>query len=148
MRVRVFNAVFAAFPESTSVSVGEDATFFCAGYAQVLVWIVDDTAAMFHDGALYRTKLVNGLRESNLTVLGTVENNNASIKCRIVVNNVVYEAPVVYLTLLGESNERKVGRKKYCELWTWLPHESSKRIAMRFCLSDLGSTTFQLSDCI
>ena len=111
----IFNAEFAAVPESTSVSVGKNGTFYCAAYAQILVWIVDNTAAMFHDGATYRTTLVDGLRESNLTVVGTVENNNASIVCRIVVDSVVYDAPVAYMTLLGESRVGKVGRKTCCK---------------------------------
>ena len=112
--MRVFIAVFATFPESTSVSVGKNGTFFCAGYGQVLVWIVSDTAAMLHDGAIYHTKVVNGLRESNLTVFGIVENNNASIMCQIFANNALHNTPVAYLTLLGESRERKGRRKKEC----------------------------------
>ena len=63
---------------------------------------------MYNDGVKYRTKEVNGLYESNLTVFGTTENNNASIKCRIVVEDVVHDTPLAYLTLLGESKERKI----------------------------------------
>ena len=101
--VRVLNAVFTTFPKSTSVSFGEDATFSCAGYGQVLLWVVDDTGAMFHDGARYRTNVIKGLRESILTVFGTVENNNASILCQMIADDVIHNAPLAYLTLLGES---------------------------------------------
>ena len=110
VHARIFNAVFTTFPESTSVSVGQHATFFCAGYGQILAWFVDDIAAMFHGGVKYSTKVVNGLRESNLTVFGTTENNNVSIACLIVVGTVIHDAPLAYLTLLGESKERLQGR--------------------------------------
>ena len=109
------NAVFTTFPESTSISIGEDAIFFCAGYGKILLWTVNDVGALFLDGVTYHIKSENGLRRSNLIISGTVDYNKASILCQVVADDVVYNAPLAYLTLIGKSMDLNVmeGNKNY-----------------------------------
>ena len=88
---------------STSVLLQEKATFLCSGTGQELFWTVNDVNAESYVGAAYHTNIHdNDFRESTLTVLGTINSNNASIKCSIVASYNEYESPSAYLTLLGE----------------------------------------------
>ena len=92
-------------PTSTSVPLRQTAVFLCSGTGLDLYWTVDGVNALLYNGALYRTKIYsNDFRDSKLNVSGTIENNNVSINCHIIVHDSVHKSPSVYLTILGESS--------------------------------------------
>ena len=91
-------------PTSTSVPLGETATFLCSGTGQDLFWTVDGVNAILYNGADYLTQIDNFFRDSKLSVYGSIENNNVSIDCYIIDQRSVYKAPSAYLTVLGESH--------------------------------------------
>ena len=94
---------------STSVPLGETALFMCAGKAKYgSVWLIngfssaslsskDRGAAVTHDFSNYP------LYQANLTIPGTVENDNVSIQCGLVDVSNADPSRVVYLTVLGQS---------------------------------------------
>ena len=90
-------------PTSISVTLRENATFLCSGTGEELFWTVDGVNALLYNGAEYHTKIYsNDFRDSKLNVSATIENNNAPIKCFIIVGDSLYKAPSAYLTVLGE----------------------------------------------
>ena len=92
-------------PTSTSVPLRETATFLCSGTGQDLFWTVDGVNALLYNSAQYRTKIhSNNFRDSKLNVSGSIDNNNVSINCYIIVQHSVPKSPTVYLTVLGESH--------------------------------------------
>ena len=94
---------------STSVPLGETALFMCAGKANYgSAWFIngdsydllsskDRGVAVISDNSNYP------LYQSNLTIPGTVENDNVSIQCVLVDVSNLELSTVVYLTVLGKS---------------------------------------------
>ena len=91
-------------PVSMSVMIGEEATFFCAGKAFLISWTIDDVDTDFLHDVEPIIKETGGIISSNLTLVGSVENNNASIQCWVIY---LYSPPTllppVFLTVLGKS---------------------------------------------
>ena len=100
----IFTEVFTTMQTSTSVPLWETATFLCSGTGQDLFWTIDGVNALLYNRAQYCTKIhSNNFLDSKLSVSGSIENNNVSINCRILVHDSLHKSPLVYLTVLGES---------------------------------------------
>ena len=94
---------------STGVLLGDTALFMCAGKAVASYWTVNgdpdsvqvnrERGVAVHDD---NTDLL--LYKSNLTIPGTVENDNVSIQCILYDGSTIDFSTVVYLTVLGKSH--------------------------------------------
>ena len=90
-------------PVSTSVKLGEEARFSCAEEAYLILWTIDNINTDLL-GIKPTFKEVDGILRSNLTLTGTVENNNVSIQCWVVyLDAPPLQLPPVFLTVLGKS---------------------------------------------
>ena len=96
--------LYAVQPPSASVLLGQDATFSCAGEAFAIIWTINDIVVQ--DLGLEPTDdLVDSVRISNLTITGSLKNNNVSIKCLFIMSDASSKtSPSVLLTLLGKSS--------------------------------------------
>ena len=93
---------------SVSVSIGETATFMCAGRAAGSFWEVngdpDNVAVNIERGVVVSDDNTDpSLYKSTLTIPGTVENDNVSIQCVLINGPNADFSTVVYLTVLGRS---------------------------------------------
>ena len=89
-------------PESVSVILGQEAEFVCAGVSIAIGWTINGTSVEDF-GASSTDEVVDGVRRSTLTVSGSVENNNASIQCLLIVSaSEILPLPPVFLTVLGK----------------------------------------------
>ena len=93
---------------SASVPLGEIALFMCAGEAITAYWTVngepDSVQASRDRGiAVYGDNTDPVSYKTNLTIPGTVENDNVSIQCVLIDGSNLNHSPIVYLTVLGES---------------------------------------------
>ena len=109
---------FAIQPMPASVPLGETALFTCAGEGIAPLWTIngqpDNVPASKERGVnvTYDNEYAHAgasvvSLKSNLTIPGTVENDNVSIQCALLLaSNAVYSpvvySPVVYLTVLGK----------------------------------------------
>ena len=102
---------------SASVPLGETALFMCAGKGNALQWIINGqyvhpskthgvnvTYDSWNTGAVWYipTGVFAYSLKSNLTIRGTRENDNVSIRCDLFIIPKSSHAPVVYLTVLGK----------------------------------------------
>ena len=92
---------------STSVPLGETALFMCAGEGILLFWTINGQP---YDGPANKERGVKVMYNNtnppvwklNLTIPGTMENDNVSIQCVLFHPSEVYYSPAVYLTVLGK----------------------------------------------
>ena len=84
-------AAILSSPVSQNTTEGSLATFTCIGIGILFRWIVnghyDGTAAVKIRGVDIVTKTLNedtNLKESNLTIPATIQNNNITIQCYMV----------------------------------------------------------------
>ena len=92
-------------PKSTSVLLGQSATFSCAGGdVLTIIWTIDDTDVEVL-GIVPTNEEHDGVRVSNLTIPGSIENNNVSIHCVIILTSNLTSLilPPVFLTVLGKA---------------------------------------------
>ena len=90
-------------PENKSVLLGESTTFLCAGRdVLTIVWTINSINVEDLD-INPNTDVVDGVRNSTLTLTGSVENNKVPIQCSIHTSD---SLPVlltpVFLTVLGK----------------------------------------------
>ena len=91
----------ATQPQSTSVLLGQNATFSCAGKGLQIIWTNHDENVDLL-GLKHTNEVVDDVRMSNLTVNGSAESNNYSIKCLIaVLHSSPLQSQPVFLTVLG-----------------------------------------------
>ena len=107
-------------PTSASVPLGETALFMCAGDALASFWTVngnsDSVPASIERGVeVSEDDSDPSLVRTNLTIPATVENDNVSIQCALVVGLIVEFSSVVYLTVLGKSHV--LARVKIYDTW-------------------------------
>ena len=91
-------------PQSASVLLGQDTTFSCTGEAFAIIWTINDTIA--EDlGIMPTDDLVDGIRISNLTIIGSLENSIVSIKCLLIMldGSSIKSSPAL-LTVLGKPS--------------------------------------------
>ena len=89
-------------PNSTSVLFGQDATFSCTGEGLAIVWTLDGTN-VDELGIEATNDIINGIRISTLTIIGSVETNNVSIQCVIIrSDSIPVLSEPVFLTVLGK----------------------------------------------
>ena len=92
---------------STSVLPGETALFMCAGNGDILLWAVNGqlhhVPASKERGVQVMYDNINfPVLKSNLTIPGTMENENVSIQCIIGCASDIVYSPVVFLIVLGK----------------------------------------------
>ena len=89
-------------PQSTSVLLGQNATFSCAGKGLSIIWTNHDENVDLL-GLEPTNDVVDDVRISNLTITGSAESNNFSIKCVLaVLHSIPLQSQPVFLTVLGK----------------------------------------------
>ena len=92
---------------STCALPGEAALFMCAGVGDILLWAINGqlhhVPANKERGVQVVYDNINlPVLKSNLTIPGTMENDNVSIQCIIGFAADVAYSPVVFLIVLGK----------------------------------------------
>ena len=76
--------------------------FSCAGDAFLIIWTIDEVNTDLL-GIKPAVKKVDGILSTNLTLTGSVENNNVSIQCWVYyLSGPPLQMPPVFLTVLGK----------------------------------------------
>ena len=89
-------------PQSTNATLGQEATFSCAGESYGMIWTINNENVEDF-GIVPTNELIDGVRWSNITVIGSIENNLAPIQCvLLVLLNETSPFPPVFLTVLGK----------------------------------------------
>ena len=93
---------------SASVPLGETALFMCVGEETLTVlWLINGDSENGPSSIERGVKVINDdtnapVFKSNLTIPGTVENDNVSIQCFLVLGATNVFSPIVHLTVLGK----------------------------------------------
>ena len=91
-------------PESTTVLLGEEASFSCSGEALAIIWTINRIGAEHLDVKIEVQTPMQGVFMSTITINGSAQYNNASIQCVLIVSpTTVSLPPPVFLTVLGKS---------------------------------------------
>ena len=97
---------FTIQPMSASVLLGETAKFMCVGEAIHVFWRInghsESSPASIERGVEVDNDNTPPVFKSNLTIPGTVVNDNVSIHCVLVLGAANIFSPDVYLTVLGK----------------------------------------------
>ena len=105
------NYSFSAFtiqPMSASVLLGETAVFTCAGETDILLWTINGQVQTFPEAAEHGVDILFDNTsfpavKLNLTIPGTMENDNVSVQCLLILpSNVIVYSSVVFLTVRGK----------------------------------------------
>ena len=89
-------------PVSTSVLLEEEAHFSCAGTGPLMLWLINGQQVKNLVGVRFDTNVTNGVATSDLFIMSTVENDNASVQCLLIIGNANVASEPAYLTVLGE----------------------------------------------
>ena len=93
---------------SASVALGETALFVCAGEAIALIWTINGQIQTVSETTKSGVEILfdnpsSPVLKANLTIPGTMKNDNVSIQCLLVLpSDVIVFSPVVFLTVLGK----------------------------------------------
>ena len=97
--VSIMHTVIA--PVSTTVLLGEKATFSCSGEVLAVFWTINNISALVLD--IHPTvDKVDNVVTSNLSVIGSAQYNNSSIQCVLVSHLTNLPFPPAFLTVLGK----------------------------------------------
>ena len=92
---------------SASVPLGEAALFMCGGKGISLFWEIngqaDNVPASKERGVKVIYDTTNApVFKSKLTIPATMENDNVTIQCAVILGSKVVYSPVAFLTVLGK----------------------------------------------